>query len=89
MARIDDFEWNELYKKTESFMNAINAHDFFVETNVKSINGNEPIVYVGFPKRINCVAMVKLDNHKACYRVRGNKINGILYCKYAIYVNSL
>ena len=89
MARSDDFEWNELYKKAESFMNTINAHDFFIETNVKSTEGYNPIVYVDFPKRSNCVAIIKLDRHMACVRLRGTKSGGILYCRYALYVSQL
>ena len=87
--RIEDFDWEVLYKKADNFMKSIKAKEHNVATNEQTLFRNKPIVMVCFPKRINAVAIMMLDKNSACTKLKGYKENGILYCRYSISVEQL
>ncbi len=86
---IDDFKWEELYEKVDNLMKSINAKEYNIATNKKSIHGNEPIVEVSFVKRINTIAIMYLDKNNACIKRKGYKKDNKLFCTYGVYVNRL
>ena len=56
--KIDDLNWEDLYKKTDLLMKKLGANEYIIATNEKTLFGNTPYVKVSFPKRINTVAML-------------------------------
>lgn len=87
--KIDDFNWEALYKKCDDFMRNIRANEYSIATNKKNLAVTEPVVEVFFPKRINTLAIMKLDKNNACIRRKGYKNDGKLFCVYDVYVNRL
>lgn len=81
--KIDDFDWEDLYKKTDLLMKELGANEYVIATNKKTAHGNTPYVTVSFPKRINTVAMSRMNGRK-CIRGKGYKKDGKIYCVYQI-----
>lgn len=84
-----DFNWGDLYDKADAYMKSIYATDYLVERNRKTMIGNEPIVMVVFPKRVNTATIWSMDHNRACTRVKGMKKDGVLYCEYMLLASQL
>ena len=87
--RIEDFNWEALYEKVDNFMKSIKSNEYIIATNKGSLYGNDAIVEVSFPKRVNAVAIVKLDKNNACIKRKGYIKDNKLFYVYGIYVNRL
>lgn len=87
--KIENFNWDELYKKADIMMKNIKAKDYIVATNIRSLKGNEPIVEVSFPKRSNTATILQLDRNCNCIRQKGYKKDNKIFATYSIYANRL
>ncbi len=87
--KIEDFDWEELYKKAVDLMKRVRATEYSIATNKKTMYGNEPVVEVSFPKRSNCISIIYLNDNAACVKQKGYRKDNILYCVYGIYASRL
>lgn len=90
--KIEDYNWDDLYKKTEGFIKENHLMDCCVHTNEKTIFGNDAIVKISFPKRINAAGLIALgspQNNGKCVRFKGVRSSGVLLCVYGVYASRL
>ena len=82
--KIEDFDWESLYKKTDLLMKELGANEYTIAENEKTLFGDKPYIKVYFPKRINTIAMIRLDAEEYARRIKGYKKDGKYYCVYLI-----
>lgn len=86
---IDDYNWDELYKKCDDYMKSIRVNEYNIAKNIKCLYLSNAIVEVSFPKRNDIAAIIMLENNKACIKRKGYVKDGRLFCVYGIRVGFL
>ena len=76
MQKLEDFDWNLLYYKTENFIKKIGLTEFRVMKNVRSLYLNEPVVRVEVFVKGNKKWIDKLKEDEYCCTYHGINVDG-------------
>lgn len=73
---IDDYDWNLLYSKVESFLKDNGIHNATVCRNQRTVFGNKAIVRVDIAQKGNKKEIQWLKNNKYCFQSLGMVVDG-------------